>query len=57
MMAKTKESNAALLQRHYLQAAGIFHAQNQQVTNLEQLVESIFVSLILMVYIKVRADM
>ena len=31
MMAKTKESNAALLQRHYLQAAGIFHAQNQQV--------------------------
>ena len=39
MMAKTKETNAALLQRHYLQAAGIFHAQNQQVSITEPYLE------------------
>ena len=31
MINQSKETNAALLQRHYLQAAGLFHAQNQQV--------------------------
>jgi len=30
MINQSKETNAAMLQRHYLQAAGLFHAQNQQ---------------------------
>lgn len=34
MINQSKETNAALLQRHYLQAAGLFHAQNQQVHSL-----------------------
>ena len=40
MINQSKETNAALLQRHYLQAAGLFHAQNQQVRFLFLLITS-----------------
>ena len=45
MINQSKETNAALLQRHYLQAAGLFHAQNQQVRFFFLLITSALFSL------------